>query len=354
MIKPYKSFFSATLWFLSTDAFAGCDACLQAAIEQARAQISSSLTVLEQSVSSNVQATQTLNQTITQSNSALTGLMEVQHRLLLQSLEAATVRLEAAQTVQASTIQSVGDHIAKTIYQTTTGIAEAQTVLHNDEVYGERSIPISAQVSADRAPLLQEAITQYNQQLAEANIAFKEWYFSVAPGDNAITRRKVSVQNKIEALTPNVDALINQLLTDEQTSNLLELFRLTLLPEPQDISVMSIDEALNYRAQYHQLAFKYNTLATYVLKRAPLLKTDNWHSNYVIVNEHAGKTSIQEFLHAESDRKLFSKDWYLNISTRTTAGLLREQAHATAMGNYLLGELLEAQNARLSMITGEQ
>lgn len=326
---------------------AGCDACLQAAVQQAQTQISTSLTTLEQSVASNVQATQVLNTTIETANSTLTLLMEGQHRLLLQSLDAAAVRLEGAQTAQAKTIEKVGDHISQTVRQTMGGVLEAQMVFEHDELYGERSIPMTADVSADRAPLLKEALQEYQTQLNLANVAFKEWYFSVEPGDKSVTRRKLLVEEKMTTLTAQIDGLMGNLLTQAQTDNLLELFRLALMPEPQDISSMSAEQALTYRTRYHDLAFKYQALAAYVLKRAPLLSTDNWNTGYVVINEEQGKTSINEFLHSETDRKLFAKPWYLNISTRTTPGLLREQAHALAMSNYLLGEVLEQQSNQL-------
>lgn len=335
-------------WVLPIPAIAGCDACLQAAVSQAQAQISSSLTALEQSVGTNVQATQTLNSTIQTANSALTTLMEGQHRILLQSLDAAAVRLEGAQTVQATTIAKVGDHLSQTVRQTMAGVLEAEMVLHHDELYGERSIPITADVNADRAPLLKQALLEYRDQLSQANVAFKQWYFSVEPGDHASTRRRLLVEEKIAALSEHLDGLANQLLDSTQTDALLELFRLVIMPEPQDVSEMSADDALAYRTQYHHLAVNYHTIASYILKRAPLLSTENWATGYVVVNEQAGKTSLNEFLHSETDRKLFAKPWYLNMATRTTPGLLREEAQSLAMSNYLLGELLEQQSGRLA------
>ena len=65
-------------------------------------------------------------------------------------------------------------------------------------------------------------------------------------------------------------------------------------------------------------------------------------------------TSLEEFMHSESDRKLISTDWHDDISSLTDVGLLREQVHQSNMQNYLLNSLIDAQKDNLLLKSVEE
>ena len=340
--------------FFTSNVSAGCDACLQSAIRTASSQISASLQTLNATANTNVAATQALTQTVTTSSATLNALMESQHILLMNGLDAAAIRLEASTDVVSATVESTSDHLATTISQTIKDYGKTQQFLRNRDVYGPMALPLSGDIAANRAPLLAEALASYKTALDDSMIKFKQWALSPIEFDETTTVRQIRADERIIELSPMLDELVNGVLTQEQTSKLEELYRLMLLPVPLDQETMAPRERIIYLQEIDKLSKAYYVLMSDLLLKAPQLSPEGWDIGYIHVDTVEERTSLNEFVRAETERKMLSPTWHFDVKTKTEAGLLREQVNQHELTNYLLSMLYAEEQKTLALMAVEQ
>lgn len=321
----------------------GCDACLQAKIQAASSQISRGLSDLNSSANNAVNATDTVNDTIKAASDAYISVLETNSTQLLSSLDAATNKLEFSNEVTTTTFVNLTNTLNNTINTNAKNQIKVDEIFRNEETWGPDSLPISGAIALNRAEALSLATVEFNGRLEDQMTIFREWAFIVGKGDETQNIRLKKVTAKYEKYRELIPLLSTGLLTDETTKNLLTLNLLIVLPEPIDYQSLSTEKQIQYNIFVERKAAAFKVLAKEILMKAPLLKTDSWDSGYTQIESENGFTSLEEFMHSESDRKLVSSLWYDNIATLTEVGLLREQVHQTSMQNYLLNSLIETQ-----------
>lgn len=331
-------------------AYAGCDACLQSAIQSATAQISTSLRTLEATAQTNVTATQALTNTVTTSSASLNALMEAQHILLLNGLDAAAIKLEMSTSAVADTVEKTSDHLAATISQTIKDYGRAQQFIKNRDQYGPMSLPMSGDIAANRAPLLASAMMSFEGKRDDAMTKFRQWALAPPANDETRTIRQSKADARLLELAPNLDELAKGVIEQQSIEDIAELYRLMLLPVPIASESLPPQKRINYLREVDKLSRAYYALITDLLMKAPLLSTEGWDMGYISVDKVDVQTSISEFIRAETERKLLSPAWHFDMKTKTEAGLLREQIQQREITNYLLSQLIEQENISLNIM----
>ncbi|WP_018984005.1 hypothetical protein [Salinimonas chungwhensis] len=349
MSRFWLAFLLGTL--VSSNAFAGCDSCLQKDIKTASASINSSLSSLKTTVNTNVSATETLNNTISASSSSLVGLLESQNTQMVTAIDAATNKIILSNDKLNKTIINLTDFMTNEISQAMKSEFKIDAYLRSKETLGPQSQPISGDIAVNRAPLLQQAIVDFETKLADQLVQFKQWALLKGHKDNGQKLRRREVDKKIKELTPELDKLTQNLLTEQEVDDLLTLIKLMVLPSPKPSDTLEGKDAAEYYRQIQKKTLAFSVLARDVLLRAPLIETKDWKIGYTKVNDIDGKTSLTEFMLSETQRKYFSPEWHLDIKTKTDTGLLREQVYQTNMTNYLLNELIEEERQTLGLLS---
>tara|TARA_R110001592_G_scaffold357482_1_gene660874 strand:+ start:11713 stop:12792 length:1080 start_codon:yes stop_codon:yes gene_type:complete len=332
----------------------GCDSCLQAKIESASSSISSSLTELNTSASSVVTATETVNQTITTASESYIAVLEANQSALLSSLDAATNKIEFSNEATTTTYTNLTDTLTNTINTNAKNQIKLEQVFRNAQTYGDDALPESGAIALNRAEALTNALVEFNGKLEEQMVMFHEWAYVVEKGEESKTLRLKKVEEKYDEYSALLPQLSTGLLTSDDVNNLLTFLMLVVLPEPIDSEKLSVKRQVLYNQFVERKAAAYKVLAKEVLMKAPLLSTDSWDIGYTQVESEDGMTSLEEFMHSESDRKLISTDWHDDISSLTDVGLLREQVHQSNMQNYLLNSLIDAQKDNLLLKSVEE
>ena len=328
----------------------GCDSCLQAKIESASSSISSSLTELNTSASSVVTATETVNQTITTASESYIAVLEANQSALLSSLDAATNKIEFSNEATTTTYTN----LTNTINTNAKNQIKLEQIFRNAQTYGDDALPESGAIALNRAEALTNALVEFNGRLEEQMVMFHEWAYVVEKGEESKTLRLKKVEEKYDEFSELIPQLSTGLLTSNDVNNLLTFLMLVVLPEPIDSEKLSVKRQVLYNQFVERKAAAYKVLAKEVLMKAPLLSTDSWDIGYTQVKSEDGMTSLEEFMHSESDRKLISTVWHDDISSLTDVGLLREQVHQSNMQNYLLNSLIDAQKDNLLLKSVEE
>lgn len=349
MIKSKLVIVSSLMFSFS--AHAGCDSCLQASIESASASINTSLNSLKTTVNSNVTATENLNSTISASSSSLVGLLESQNTQMVTAIDAATNKLLLSNDQLNKTIVNLTDFMTNEITRAMKSEFKVKSYMRNKRTFGPESQPVSGDIAVNRAPLLQAAIIEFETKLADQLKQFNQWALLEGENDNGTKLRRREVEQKIEDLSPQLDKLSQNVLTEEEVSDLLTLVKLIVLPSPTPSESLKGENAVDYYREVQKKAVAFTTLARDILLRAPLLDTEGWKIGYTKINEIDGKTSLTEFMLSESQRKYFSSEWHMDIKTKSKTGLLREQVYQTNMTNYLLNELVAEEQQTLSLLS---
>ena len=125
--------------------------------------------------------------------------------------------------------------------------------------------------------------------------------------------------------------------------------KLPVLPNPQKISDLSEVQKIAYFSEIAKKSAAYRALASEVINKAALLSIDGWDIGYTQVTALDGKTSIEEFIASETERKLVSEDWHLDVKTKSDTGLIREQINQMNITNFLLNEIIKQERLSLAM-----
>ena len=337
------------LMFAASEARAGCDACIQASVEKASASISASLNSLKTTVDTNVQATNQLKVTVDTSNSTMVGLLNAQQQQMLTTLDGVAAKLSLSQEKLGVTIRNLTDYTVNEINLAIKNQTKTEGFIDNSKEFGPLAHPVSNDITVNRAEHLKVALVELNGLLDDSVKKFQSWALVVGESDSTSSLRAKKVNEKIEELTPLLDLLHLPVISIEDTSSLLNLMKLLVLPNPQKISDLSEVQKIAYFSEIAKKSAAYRALASEVINKAALLSIDGWDIGYTQVTALDGKTSIEEFIASETERKLVSEDWHLDVKTKSDTGLIREQINQMNITNFLLNEIIKQERLSLAM-----
>lgn len=364
IIKMVRLKFSIMLFaaLISYKASAGCDPCIQASAEAAKAAMTSSLQTLNSTAEQTNSSVQTLNQTIEASNQALTGLMQVQSQQLMTSLDAASIRQELSTSAVGKTVERTTDLITNTIVETLRNKHKLEQISDTDDLYSmDKAQPISGVIAGARAPHLKDAIKQRQKLIQENDNSFYSWLNLTDNQDSSQGQRAALSMTKIGKLRKHLVGLNATVLTEDDATNLTQLLRLLVNPAPEPApkveDVLSggpaaVDRELKRVRSNTKDAIIFSILSRQLANKAPILKTEEWKTGYVVVNEsEPGLTSIDEMFESETLRKLLSEAWIRDLMEKTEASALREQVYQNNINNMLLSELIKQEQQTLLLLS---
>jgi hypothetical protein len=332
----------------------GCDICITKAVIKANAQLQAAVNATNVAVEANVAATQALETTVTTSTAALQSLIEINTQQYLAGLSAATNKIEL--TIQGSieTDSRLTDHLVTSLVTLFKQLQLAEQVDKNNKTYHPQlAQPMSGDIGANRAPLLKQSFVQTQQIFAKMVADMQLYSNNTTDVDTAGGSIKSGVLLAEDAAVFDpLPFLLEERLSDEQSLRFQRL--LTILFNPVPLKAATPDEMasspaaveyeLNRKLHNVKTGLAHSVFADMLAQKSatlPLSEAD-WQQGYVnVIPDESGNISQAEFIRAETEGRLLSEGWFLNIKSMSSAGVLREQVYQQAMNNYLLAEQLK-------------
>lgn len=359
------SLFLLLATFCCQYANAGCDMCIKAAAEIANAQMTASINATTAAVNANVAATNALNASVQATNAGLQASIEYNGNLLRQALDASTNRIEISIQQNTKASERATEHIAKTLVNTFKEVRVAEEIDKNNRTYStELAQPLSGDIGANRAPLLKKGMVQSSQVWKQMTKNMHDWNNDTSDVDQAGNdiKKAVLLTQPDEVWDPQPLLTKNQ-LTLEESKNQQKLITMLTNPVPlkstTDSELSSNPAAAEYefkrRIYNAKVEVAHSVLAKSIADRHPLIpiSADDWQKGYVtsVPDPETGNTSMLSMLESETIGKISSDGWYLDIKTKTEAGVLRESVYQQVINNLLLTKQIEDEEQKLMLLS---
>ncbi len=341
---------------------AGCDPCMKAAATAANSTMTSGLASTTAAVDANVAATSTLNASVQAANVGIGSAIQANNKLLLSGIDASTNRLEMAIQQNTKTEERLTDHVLETLVS---ALKQAHVANQNDwhnKTLGPVSRPLSGDIGANRAPLLKQGIVQNQQIWEQMTKQMHEWNEDTTVADEGHAALRVAkILAEPEEVWNTLPMLTKNQVTEEESLKLQRLLTVLVNPNPlpkvADTEIASNAKAaeyeLNRKLHNAELDLVFSVLSKPLADRQPTIpiSTNDWQQGYVTSEPDSnGKTSFLSMLESETLGRLGSEGWYLDIKTKTEAGILREQVYQQAIRNQMLLYKLKQEEQNVLML----
>lgn len=344
---------------LSFNAQASCDACAKAALDAASGAISSSVGATTNLVSVNNQTVELMNTNVQAGTQTLVSSLELLNQKEITALDG------VAKTITL-TIDRLGeeqiratDHLVSSLKKIEEDLRVGDLAIETSKQVGPMSQTLSGDINTARAHDLMMGVATRKELKKLYRENMELWLQEPA--------KAVAKSGEMAVLLDNEDfwdilpLLQKDILTNEEVNNLHVLLQLLVEPNPQPKAsageLASGDLAVKKElARLRKNALSrvaHDTLTNMLADKAPIIPTDeSWLKSYFKLNTgDDDKISFEQFYEAETTGKILSPDWFLDIKSRTEAGLLREQIYQTNTSNAILAEILKAERDETRLLT---
>jgi len=351
--------------FLSPKTFAvvGCDACITQEVVAAQVTIQSAFSSLQTSMANTSQATETVNNTITQSSDALSAVLDTNQEYIKNVIEAESAKVGLQITKLTKVVQDTSKTFIDQIQeQLKANELAKQNMIYAFEYGAELAQPSSIMTARSRASAVKDALQEKTSTSITEKMKFKAWIKGNANNTSSVSHRLA-----FEKLSKNEDLfsrLSNTIITKDEGEKLLELLKYKLKPNPiksDDLEntiskgPKAIKSAIKRLAAEQHLSVIHDIKVSNILDKMPLLSTSNWDSTYLkLKTDASGNTSLDEILEAETTRKLLSEEWYKELSMKSSTSALREQVFQAQIRSTLLDKLVEQEEKKILLMTMEK
>ena len=344
---------------LSFNAHASCDACAKAALDAASGAISSSVGATTNLVSMNNQAVELMNTNVQTGTQTLVSSLELLNQKEITALDgvAKTITL----TIDRLSEEQVRatDHLVTSIKKIEEDLRVADLAIETSKQVGPMSQTLSGDINTARAHDLMLGIATRKELKKLYRDNMETWLETPAKTVSKAGEMAVLLDN--EDIWDILPLLQKDVLTNEEVNNLHILLQLLVEPNPQPKATAS-DLAGGELAVKKELArvrknalsrVAHDTLTNMLADKAPIIPTDeSWLKSYFkLETGEDEKISFEQFYEAETTGKMLSPEWFLDIKSRTEAGLLREQIYQTNTSNAILAEILKAERDETRLLT---
>lgn len=347
--------------FITFNAQAGCDPCIQTAVQTATTQMVAGLNSVTVAAQTNVTATQALSTALTASSTALQSVLQLNSSQQLQGLSAATNKIELAITANTKAVERMSDHTVKSLVNALKEISIAERVDETNKTFGSGvAHPISGDVGANRAALLKQGFVQTEQLWGQLSTNMHEWNknsLNTSTAGKRIALAKLLTES--EGVWNPIPLITKNQLTDQESLDAQKMLTMMINPVPAK-QVTAEELATDPRAADRELKRKLHNarnemihavMSKSIADKTPTIpaSTDNWLMGYTAVEPDAttNKVSVASMLESETSGRVSSEGWYQDIKTKSEAGLLREQVYQQAINNKLLASLMETERNEL-------
>lgn len=349
-----------TLLLASTfGAKASCDLCAQAALEAASAAITSSVGATTNVVTANGQAIEAMNTAVQTGTETLVSSLQLLNQKEITALDgvAKTISL-TLDRISEEQVRST-DHLVKSIQQIEQDLRMADLAIENSKLVGPRSQTLSGDINTARAHDLMRGFAGRKELKRLYGENMKEWLDGASSFENSGAETAVLLDQ--EDFWNILPLLQKDVLTNEEANNIHVLLQLLIDPKPEKkaSSKQLAEGEQAVRKELRRLRknavsrVSHDILTNMLADKAPIIPTDeSWLKSYFkLETGEEGHISFNQFYEAETVGKLLSPDWFLDIKSRTEAGLLREQIYQTNTSNALLAEILKAERNETKLLS---
>lgn len=349
-----------TLTLLVTfDATASCDACAKAALDAASSAISSSVGATTNVVSANGQSIEAMNTSVKTGTETLVSSMQILNQKELTALDGVAKTINFTLDRMSEEQVRFTDHLVKSIKQIEQDFRVADLAIENAKLVGPRAQTLSGEINTARAHDLKTGLAGRKELKKLYRENMDSWLNNTGPLTNQKTGLAVLLNQ--EEFWNIMPLLQKEILTNEEANNLQILLQLLIEPEPKSkLSPQSL-AGDKYAVKEELMRLQNNTisrvshdiLTNLLADKAAIIPTDSsWLKSYFTIETGEDEQiSFSQFYEAETVGKMLSPDWFLDIKTRTEAGLLREQIYQTNTSNALLAEILKAERNETKLLS---
>lgn len=351
--------FLLIMFSLPQRVYASCDACAKAALDAASAAIQSSVGATTNVVTTNGQAIEAMNTSVQTGTQTLTSSLQLLNQKEITALDgvAKTITLKLEQ-LSAEEERST-DHLISAIQQIEKDLRIADVTMENSKIVGPRSQTLSGDINTARAQDLMTGFANRKELKKLFGKNMDTWLNN--PSNLATSESEKAVLLAKDEFWDILPLLQKDVLTNEETNNIHVLLQLLIEPQPKKRATpnelaegeTAINTELNRLKQNAIARVSHDVLASILADKAPIIPTnESWMKSYFTLDKgEDDNISFTQFYEAETVGKLLSPDWFLDIKTRTEAGLLREQIYQTNTSNALLSEILKAERNETKLLS---
>ena len=350
--------FLIPLLFSSGAAFASCDECAKAALQAASNSMTSSISATKSVVETNGTAIETLSSSIDTAGSTIQSLLDLNSQQELTALSGVANRITFTLERQAEESTRITDHLVQSIHQIHKDGALVSSRIENDKLFGPLAQTISGDINSARAQYLAKGIGN-KKALKELHAQNMDKWLNSAGYRNS-SQFESEILLKDEEIWKSSPLINKRRLTDEEVNKAQILLQLLVDDNPTGaISKERIkQDPLAAKMEVQRLKNNFSSqivhsvLSDYLSNKAALIPTDkSWLKSYFKIEpDEKGNISFEQFYESETMGRLISDDWFLDIKTRTEAGLLREQIYQMNTSNMLLSEIIKQERMETKLM----
>lgn len=330
---------------------ASCDSCAKAALEATKQAVSQSVSATTDVVKANGETIDAISQSVDSGTDTLSEQLQMLGQQELTALDGVASKISLMIELLSEESARATDTLVNNIQQAEVGLRKADMAIENARMIGPRAQTISGEINTARAQDLSVGFAT-RQSLKTLHLENMEKWLT----DNGYRHSQSTEQAILLARDEYWDVmpLIQKpRLTEDEVNNLQVMFQLLVEPKPQrpitqqeivlDPTKASAEIDRRRNNTISQVA--HSILIDQLSDKAPTIPTSSaWLKHYFAIEpDENGKISFSQFFEAETIGKLTSPAWFLDIKTRTEAGLLREQINQLNTTNALLSEILRAE-----------
>ena len=337
---------------------ATCDACAKQGIDAASQAMSQATSATTETVKTNGTSIDALKSTVDTGAQTLSSTIQLLSQQELTALDGLATKITLKLDIMAKEQIAAADHVVSSMRDTELSINKANGVLATAEQYGELAQTLTGDINTARSSFLASGFAMKEAIKVEHAKSFIKWitqngFYQSAKSEQLLLLSK-------DELFDTSAFTSKKLMTEVEVSNFQSLIQLMVNPSPEKPITMQdlasdADKAVAAISQRRKNAIDtvvHSILTDALADKAPIIPTDpSWLKSYMTIPANDdGKVSFEQFYDAETFGKATSADWFLDIKTRTEAGLLREQIYQQNTSNLLLAEILKAERNEAKLI----
>lgn len=348
----------STLCLFQGEALASCDACAKAALDAASAAISASVGATTQVATLEGQTIEAMNVAVNTGTTTLVESLQLLNQKELTALDGVSKVISLSIDKLAEESSRATDYTVQSIFAMEKELRTADRVMENSKTIGEFAQTLSGEINTARSFDLATGVetkkalkTLYSENM---DVWLNDSGYTTSSMEKSILASKDEYWDILPLLQKDV-------LTDEELNNLHVLMQMVVDPSPQpkatagDLSegMAAVNSELARLRKNALSRVAHSILTDALIDKAATIPTDaSWLKAYFAIDEKVDdKISFSQFYEAETLGKLLSPDWFMDIKSRTEAGLLREQIYQNSTTNALLSEILKAERNETKLLS---
>jgi len=351
MNKYLLIFLSIIFFGFQVPASASCDSCAKAALDSARDAIKKAVDTTTDSVKANGKSIEATTKAVDESKKLFSDLLQTLSSQELTALDGVAKKITLTVERIANESTKATDTLVSNILKGEKELRVADVAIEGARTFGDLAQPLSGEINTARSVDLALGFATKNALKTKHIENMEGWLnnngFLMSKG------RERSVLLSSPQYWNPTPLLTKKRLTNTEVSDMQMMLRLLVNPEPKakvDPKVAATDPVMaqNELQRLKDVALQqvsHAILSESLVNKAPIISmSEGWQKAYFnLPTDEENKISFEQFFEAETTGKLVNSDWFLDIKTRTKAGLQREQIYQMNTANLLLAEILKAE-----------